>query len=121
MNRSFITGILLLFLTVCVFGQQPLLNIPFLENMPEIDGMTDGRGTSNCFTDDGAETDVREAIEDVIKNYPVNASEIILAGFSMGGYGAYRIYYEYPAMFKGIAVFPGHPNLATKWLGSGRG
>ena len=78
-----------------------------------------GRGTSNCFTADGAEIDVREAIEDAIKNYPVNASEIILAGFSMGGYGAYRIYHEYPGMFKGIAVFSGHPNLATQWLGEG--
>jgi predicted esterase len=78
-----------------------------------------GRGTSNCFTSDGAEIDVREAIEDAIKNFPVNASEIILAGFSMGGYGAYRIYHEYPGMFKGVAVFSGHPNLATKWLGEG--
>jgi predicted esterase len=78
-----------------------------------------GRGTSNCFTADGAETDVLEAIEDAIKNYPVNASEIIIAGFSMGGYGAYRIYHEYPGMFKGVAVFSGHPNLATQWLGEG--
>ncbi len=78
-----------------------------------------GRGTSNCFTSDGAETDVIEAIEDAIINYPVNASEIILAGFSMGGYGAYRIYHEYPGMFKGVAVFSGHPNLATIWLGEG--
>jgi len=78
-----------------------------------------GRGTSNCFTADGAETDVLEAIEDAIKNFPVNASEIILAGFSMGGYGAYRIYHEYPGMFKGVAVFSGHPSLATKWLGEG--
>ena len=78
-----------------------------------------GRGTSNCFTTDGAEEDVIEAIEDAIKNYPVNASEIILAGFSMGGYGAYRIYHENPGMFKGVAVFSGHPNLATQWLGEG--
>lgn len=78
-----------------------------------------GRGTSNCFTTNGAETDVVEAIEDAIQNYPVNASEIILAGFSMGGYGAYRIYHENPGMFKGVAVFSGHPNLATQWLGEG--
>ena len=78
-----------------------------------------GRGTSNCFTIDGAETDVLEAIIDAIQNFPVNASNIILAGFSMGGYGAYRVYHEYPGMFKGIAVFSGHPNLATKWLGEG--
>lgn len=78
-----------------------------------------GRGTSNCFTADGAVMDVREAIEDAVENYPVNASSIILGGFSMGGYGAYRIYYEYPEMFRGIAVFSGHPGLATRWMGEG--
>jgi len=36
-----------------------------------------------------------------------------------GGYGAYRIFYEYPSLFKGIAVFSGHPNLASKWIGEG--
>jgi dipeptidyl aminopeptidase/acylaminoacyl peptidase len=97
---------------------QAMLNNQLTEN-DFIEIAPFGRGTSNCFAADGAETDVREAIEDVIKNYPVNASEIILAGFSMGGYGAYRIYHEYPGMFKGIAVFSGHPNLATKWLGEG--
>jgi len=78
-----------------------------------------GRGTSNCFTTDNAEKDVREAIEDVIRNYPVDTARIVIAGFSMGGYGAYRIFYEYPALFKGVAVFSGHPSLATKWLGPG--
>jgi len=91
----------------------PLTDGTFIEIAPF------GRGTSNCFTADGAETDVLEAIEDAIKNFPVNASEIIIAGFSMGGYGAYRIYHEYPGMFKGIAVFSGHPSLATQWLGDG--
>jgi predicted esterase len=37
----------------------------------------------------------------------------------MGGYGAYRIYHEYPGIFKAVVVFSGHPNLATKWLGEG--
>jgi len=78
-----------------------------------------GRGTSNCFTTDGAEVDVKEAIDDVIRNYPVDTTKIIIAGFSMGGYGAYRIFYEYPKQFKGIAVFSAHPNLAAKWIGEG--
>lgn len=78
-----------------------------------------GRGTSNCFTSDGAEVDVKEAIDDVIRNYPVDTTKIIIAGFSMGGYGAYRIFYEYPNMFKGVAVFSGHPSLANNWFGSG--
>jgi len=78
-----------------------------------------GRGTSNCFTSDGAEIDVKEAIDDAIKSYPIDTSKIIIAGFSMGGYGAYRIFYEYPQLFKGVAIFSGHPNLASKWIGEG--
>jgi predicted esterase len=78
-----------------------------------------GRGTSNCFTTDYAEKDVKEAIDDAILNYPVDTSKIIIAGFSMGGYGAYRIFYEYPGLFKGVVVFSGHPNLAGKWIGEG--
>ncbi|MBI4647462.1 MAG: prolyl oligopeptidase family serine peptidase [Bacteroidia bacterium] len=78
-----------------------------------------GRGTSNCFTIDNAQVDVKEAINDVINNYPIDTTKIIIAGFSMGGYGAYRIFYEYPKLFKGIAVFSGHPNLASKYIGKG--
>lgn len=78
-----------------------------------------GRGTSNCFTTDGAEVDVKEAIDDAIRNYPVDTTKIIIAGFSMGGYGAYRILYQYPRLFKGVVVFSGHPNLASKWMGEG--
>lgn len=78
-----------------------------------------GRGTSNCFTTDGAEIDVHEAITDVIKNYPIDTSRILIAGFSMGGYGACRIFYEYPHLFRGVIIFSGHPSLATKWIGDG--
>ncbi len=77
------------------------------------------RGTSNCFTTDGAEIDVREAIDDAIRNYAVDTARIVIAGFSMGGYGAYRIFYEYPRLFKGVAVFSGNPSLATRWIGEG--
>jgi predicted esterase len=78
-----------------------------------------GRGTSNCFAADGAVEDVREAIEDAILNYQVDTNRIILSGFSMGGYGAYRIFSEYPGLFRAIAVFSGHPSLASRWLGEG--
>lgn len=78
-----------------------------------------GRGTSNCFTADGAEIDVKEAIDDAIRNYSIDTSKVVIAGFSMGGYGAYRIFYEYPKLFRGVAVFSGHPSLATKWIGEG--
>lgn len=99
-------------------SDQGMLNYHLTEdNFIEI--APNGRGTSNCFTSDNANIDVKEAIDDVIKNYPIDTSYIIIAGFSMGGYGAYRIFYEYPELFKGIVVFSGHPNLANKWLGEG--
>jgi len=41
MNKYFITGTLLVFLTFSVFGQKPVLNISFLENLPVIDGLPD--------------------------------------------------------------------------------
>jgi len=91
----------------------PLSEGDFIEIAPY------GRGTSNCFTTDHAEQDVREAIDDAIRNYPIDTAAIVIAGFSMGGYGAYRVFYEYPGLFTGVAVFSGHPNLASRWIGPG--
>jgi len=78
-----------------------------------------GRGTSNCFTTDLAQDDIREAIDDVIANYPIDTNRIILAGFSMGGYGVYRTFFEMPHRFRALAVFSGIPDLADKWLEKG--
>jgi len=97
---------------------QNMLNTSLTENSC-IEIAPYGRGTSNCFTTDGAEIDVKEAIDDAIRNYSIDSSKIIIAGFSMGGYGAYRLFYEYPKLFKGVVVFSGHPNLASKWIGNG--
>lgn len=85
----------------------PLIN--FIELAPF------GRGTSNAFSTDHAQDDIREAIDDVIAHYPVDTDRIILAGFSMGGYGVYRTFYENPKIFRALAVFSGHPDLANKW------
>lgn len=77
------------------------------------------RGTSNCYATPEALTDIKEAINDVIENYNIDSSKIVIGGFSMGGYGAYRFYYECPGLFKAVAVISGHPDLANKWMGSG--
>lgn len=77
-----------------------------------------GRGPSNLYSWDHAQTDIAEAIETVIRDYPVNKNRIFLTGFSMGGYGVYRTYYETPQKFKALAVFSGHPNLANRWTGT---
>jgi predicted esterase len=77
------------------------------------------RGTSNCYSADNAQEDIQEAIQDVLRNYPVDTRKIILCGFSMGGYGVYRTFYENPKMFKALAVFSGDPNMANRWGISG--
>ena len=75
-----------------------------------------GRGTSNCYSTPESLDDIYESISDVINNYSIDTSKIILEGFSMGGYGVYRVFYEYPTKFKAAAVFSGHPDLASKWM-----
>lgn len=78
-----------------------------------------GRGTSNGFSADHAQDDLREAIADVLAHYPVDPARIVLAGFSMGGYGVYRTAFERPGFFRALAVFSGVPDLGPRWLGPG--
>jgi len=68
-----------------------------------------GRGPSNGFARDHAQDDIAEAITAVQEAYPIDASRILLTGFSMGGYGVYRTFYETPAKFRAVAVFSGAP------------
>ncbi|MFZ1682564.1 MAG: prolyl oligopeptidase family serine peptidase, partial [Candidatus Zixiibacteriota bacterium] len=77
-----------------------------------------GRGTSNCYSADHAQEDIMEALADVMSNYPIDSTRIVISGFSMGGYGAYRTFAEHPTKFIGAAIFSGHPDLANQWSGS---
>ncbi|MCP4653926.1 MAG: prolyl oligopeptidase family serine peptidase [bacterium] len=70
-----------------------------------------GRGRSNYFTVGHAQADIREATADAVANYPIDEERIVLAGFSMGGYGVYRTFFETPEKFKGLAVFSGEPRV----------
>lgn len=70
-----------------------------------------GRGLSNGFHADNAQIDIAEAIDDVVANYPIDTKKIVLAGFSMGGYGVYRTFYEAPDKFRALVVFSGLPCL----------
>ncbi|MGB9697289.1 MAG: prolyl oligopeptidase family serine peptidase [Ignavibacteria bacterium] len=74
-----------------------------------------GRGTSNCFAGTIPQTDIAESISDVIENYYIDTTKIILSGFSMGGYGVYRTFYEHPEKYIALAVISGHPDLARSW------
>lgn len=77
------------------------------------------RDMYNCYDSDSSQKDIMEAIEDAIAHFSADRNKIIIAGFSMGGYGALRTFYQHPEMYKGVAVFAGHPDLANDWLGSG--
>jgi predicted esterase len=72
-----------------------------------------GRGTTNGFAVDHAQEDIAEAIDAVREDYPIDDSNIILSGVSMGGYGVYRTFFETPQKFKAVAVFAGLPYLET--------
>ena len=75
-----------------------------------------GRGTLTAYTRDHAQEDIGEAIADACTNYPVDADRLVLAGFSMGGYGVYRTHFETPNTFRGLAIFSGIPNLAETYF-----
>jgi predicted esterase len=74
-----------------------------------------GRGPSNAFSRDNAQEDIREAVADALREYPIDSRRLVLTGFSMGGYGVYRTLYENPKMYVAASVFSGHPELAGKY------
>ena len=75
-----------------------------------------GRDKFRAYAEQYSQKDIVEAIEDVQKHFPVVEDQVIIGGFSMGGYGALRTFHENPKLYKGVAVFAGHPNLANEWL-----
>jgi len=76
-----------------------------------------GRDKFRAYAEPESQRDIVEAIEDVIANFSVDEDVIVMGGFSMGGYGALRAYYENPDLYVGVGVFAGHPDLANAWLG----
>jgi predicted esterase len=77
-----------------------------------------GRGPSNGYSRDHAQDDIAEAIAAVEQAYPIDTSRVVLSGFSMGGYGVYRTFYQTPWKFRALAVFSGAPNLGVRYAGS---
>lgn len=69
------------------------------------------RGRSHYYGTQLSQIDIQEALSDVLKVYSIDTSNIILSGFSMGGYGVYRTYYENPGKYKALAVFSGLPKV----------
>lgn len=77
------------------------------------------RDMYSCYSSDSSQNDILEAIEDVMLHFSADRNNIIIGGFSMGGYGALRTFYQHPELYRAVAVFAGHPNLANDWLGEG--
>jgi len=64
------------------------------------------RGLSDWYLGDSGK-EVLECIEHVKKLYPVDEEKIILEGFSMGGYGAWRLSLLHPELFRAVIVRSG--------------
>ncbi len=79
-----------------------------------------GRDVSNCFATPEAQLDIRRAIEDVAANFSVDPRHVVLSGFSMGGYGVYRTFWENPKQYSALAILSGHPNLGSQWGGEAK-
>jgi predicted esterase len=64
------------------------------------------RGLSSWYLGDSGK-DVLECIEHVKTLYNIDSKRIILDGFSMGGYGAWRLSLLNPSLFKGVIIRSG--------------
>jgi predicted esterase len=93
-----------------------LAGIDYLSGGEAIELAPRGRGPSNGYTRDHAQEDIEEAIADAAACYPIDTARIILTGFSMGGYGVYRTFYEHPERYRAAAVFSGLPDLGSRYF-----
>jgi predicted esterase len=64
------------------------------------------RGLSDWYVGD-SERDVMECVAHVKTLYNIDEARIILDGFSMGGYGAWRLGLKHPEVFKAVVVRSG--------------
>jgi dienelactone hydrolase len=62
-----------------------------------------GRGPDGWYLDE-AEADLFEVLADVLATYEVDLGHTLVHGYSMGGYGTYRLAGRYPSLF--AATFP---------------
>jgi predicted esterase len=72
-----------------------------------------GRGLSDWYLGD-AGTDVLECIEHVKALYNIDEKRIMLDGFSMGGYGAWRLGLSHPEVFRAVVVRSGAVSPPTE-------
>lgn len=75
------------------------------------------RDLYRAYTSPESQRDISDAIAAAVRDFSVDEKRIVIGGFSMGGYGALRAFYEHPQRYAGVVVHAGHPNLAVEWLG----
>jgi predicted esterase len=109
---------LIVFLHGSASDETNLSGFDFLSEGDAIEIAPRGRGPSNAFTRDHAQEDIEEAIAAAIESYPIDRTRIVLTGFSMGGYGVYRTFYEHPERYRALAVFSGAPDLGSQYFPS---
>ena len=69
-----------------------------------------GRGPDGWYYD-LAEADVFEVWADVASRYPLNTARTAIAGYSMGGYGTYKLATRYPDLFARAQPTVGPPGV----------
>lgn len=74
-----------------------------------------GRGPDGWYIDE-AEVDFFEVWRDVADNFRLDSERVALSGYSMGGYGTYRLGVFYPDLFGRAFTTVGPPGMGI-WLG----
>jgi predicted esterase len=64
------------------------------------------RGLSDWYQGNSGR-EVLECIADVRRRYSIDADRVVLYGFSMGGYGAWRLSLQNPGLFAGAVILSG--------------
>lgn len=67
-----------------------------------------GRGPDGWYHDE-AEVDFWQVWHELAKSYTLDPSETVLSGYSMGGYAAYKLGFEYPDLFAHSLALEGPP------------
>ncbi len=73
-----------------------------------------GRGTNGWYTDE-AEADVFEVWADVARRFALDPERVALTGYSMGGYGTYKLGTHYPDLFGRAFTAVGPPGRGI-WI-----
>ena len=73
-----------------------------------------GRGTNGWYTDE-AEADFFEVWADVARNFNLDSEQVALSGYSMGGYGTYKLGTQYPDLFGKAFTTVGPPGRGV-WV-----